>query len=574
MLRGAPTLDPARARRAQEISFPAPVAGWISNRALAMPSGMDGKAAQGAEILDNFFPTATGIVLRRGSQTYAQLGEGDLPVTAMFKYVVGNNRKLFAATETTVYDITVVTQSYNYSIGIEDEWTMALEADPDSDTIGQNSTPGLEVIEGALGGNWSTVQFATTGGVFLIGVNGASTGFIYDGTTFYLLEGDADPLFPGVTFPSGSSLTTADLSYVWVYKNRLWFIQKESLTAWYLDIDQIGGELKPFYLGSEFPRGGALIFGQNWSLSGGDQGGLSEQCVFASTEGEVVVYQGISPAESATWSKVGLYRIGNPLGTKGLIRAGGDLVIATNIGFIPLSAAIEFDIAALGQRAVSQPIEVSWFEAVPTRGGSSWSAVLWAEQQMLVVAPPTVSGTEPTVFIANARTGAWSRFTNWDVTCMETFNGRLLFGGPNGFIKDAMVGGTDDGIPYTGSYMPLFSDAGSPTARKAARIARSTTRSSAVINERLGCRFDFDRSLPPPPDVAPVPVGNEWNNAIWDQSVWDAGRDAVVSQRRHSVSGSGYRIAPTFQVTSGSAIPLDVELVSLEVTFDTGGGFL
>lgn len=641
MLRGGPVNAPARQRRAQLASFPAPVAGWVSNRNLAVPTeqGM----AQGAEMLDNFFPTATGAILRRGSRTYAQLGDGSLPVTTMFKYVVGNNRKLFASTATTVYDISAVTQAYNYSIGLEDEWTLALSSSASSATIGQDSTVGLEVIEGALGGNWSTVQFATTGGVFLIGVNGASEGFIYDGTTFYpnvkggvwalnydaktvafveggtltggtsaatalirkvidngatgtlwlsgivgvfadneaisgstggaaVADGVVSSLSPGVAFPVGSTLTTADLSYVWVYKNRLWFIQKESLTVWYLPVDQIGGELVPFYLGSEFGRGGSLVIGQGWSLQAGDSGGLSEQNVFITNEGEVAVYQGVNPAEASSWTKVGVYRIGVPLGSKALIRAGGDLVISTNIGFIALSQAIQVDFAALAPTAVSYPIEVAWNEAVQQRG-MGWSAVLWPEHQMTVVAPPTVGGTNPVVFVANARTGAWAPFTNWNVTCMETFNGRLLFGGPEGFIKDAMVGGTDDGIPYTGVFMPLFADQGSPTSLKAARIARATMRSGTVINERVSCRFDFDRSLPPPPDVAPVPVGNEWDNAIWDQSVWDGARNSVISQRRHSVSGRGYRIAPVLQVTSGSPVPLDVEVVSLDVTYMIGDIF-
>lgn len=564
MLRGAPASSQARARKAQDVVFAAPTAGWISNRNIAIPN----EGPQGASLLENFFPTATGAILRRGSRTYAQLGDGSLPATTMFKYINGNNRRLFGATATTVYDITAVTQAYNYSIGLQDDWTLALTNAPDSDTIGQNSTDGLEVLEGTGGGDWSTVQFASSGGVFLIGVNGASEGFRFNGTAFQGLDTDVP-----ITFPSGTPLTTADLSYVWSYKNRLWFIQKQSMTAWYLPVDQIGGELARFDLGSELPRGGSLQFGQNWSLSGGDQGGLSEQCVFASTEGEVAVYQGSNPADAADWRKVGLYRIGNPLGTKGLIRAGGDLVIATNIGFIPLSAAIEFDIAALGQRAISQPIEVSWFEAIQSRGESGWAAVLWPEQQMVVVAPPTFDGNDPMVFAANARTGAWSKFTNWNVTCMETFNGRLLFGGPQGFIKDAMVGGTDDDLPFTGAYIPLFTDAGSAGAIKTAKNARATTRSGAPINERIGCRFDFDTTLPTPPDVAPVPIGNEWDNAIWDQSVWDAGRTSVLNKRRYSVSGVGNRLAPTYQVTSGAAVPLDVEIVAIEVTFEIGGGF-
>jgi len=450
---------------------------------------------------------------------------------------------------------------------------MALEEDPDSDTIGENSTVGLEVLETTGGGNWSTVQFSTTGGTFLIGVNAAGPGFIYDGSDFFLLQGDTDPLFPGITFPGGVSLTAADLSYVWAYKNRLWFLQKESMTAWYLDVDQIGGVLTAFRLGSEFGRGGALIIGQTWSLAGGADGGLSEQVVFITNEGEVAVYQGSNPALASDWRKVGVYRIGTPLGSKALIRAGGDLLIATTLGLIPLSQAIQVDFAALAASAISYPIDVPWNEAIRSRGQTGWSCALWAEQQMAIVSPPILSGYASDVFVSNARTGAWCRFTNWPITCTETFNGRLLFGTKDGYIKDAMIGGTDDGVPFTGSYIPLFSDAGSPTSMKTAKQARATIRSNAEITEKLSCRFDFDSSLPAPPSVAPLSVGNEWNNAVWDQAIWDSSRTAVVTQRRHSVSGNGTRLAPVVQITSGSTIPLDAEIVSVTVTFETGGIF-
>lgn len=569
MMRGQPAQRNGRGMQAQEIVFQAPNAGMIRNRNLALPKQMG--QAQGAAVLTNWFPTATGVVLRRGSKSYAELGDGTKPVVTMFKYVVGNNRKLFASTEDTVYDISTVTQAYNYSIGLEDEWTMALEADPSSDTIGVDSTYGLEVLTGQTSGNWSTVQFSTTGGTFLVGVNGSDTGFYYDGTDFKLAEGDPDPLYPGITFPAGTGLTTADLDYVWAYKNRLWFLQKNSMVAWYLPVDSIGGALAPFDLGSELPRGGSLFIGQNWSLQSGGSGGLSDQCVFLSTEGEVVVYQGSNPADANDWSKVGLYRIGEPLGRKGLIRAGGDLVIATNIGFVPLSQAINLDFAALSPGSVSYPIETSWNEALEKRGQENWSAVLWPEQQMVVVAPPTE--TTRSIFVANARTGAWAEFTNWDITCMETFNGRLLFGTNEGRIKDAMVGGSDDGVLYTGSCIPLFTDDGTPTRLKAARMVRAETRSRVRIKEKVSCVFDFNRSLPSPPDVSPVPIGNEWNNAIWNQSVWDSESPTVIERRRHSANGQGYRISAALQVTSGGEVPLDVELVSLVATYEFGTSF-
>lgn len=567
MFRGGPPNMPQRGRKAREVAFPAPTGGWITNRNLAQPNqqGMP----QGAEVLENFFPTASAIILRRGSRKYAELGSQNERVTALFKYVVGNNRKLFASTSSTIYDITVVTQAYSYSIGLDDDWTMALEADPDADTIGQDSTTGLDVWTDALGGDWSTVQFTTTGGTFLVGVNGESGGFIFDGASFAPAEGGT----PAITFPEGIPLTTADLCYVWAYKSRLWFLQKESLVAWYLDVDQIGGELTAFQLGSEFPRGGSLIIGQTWSLEGGAEGGLSEQVVFITTEGEVAIYQGSNPEDANDWRKVGVYRIGAPLGYKAIMRAGGDLLVGTNLGLVALSQAIQVDFAAIASTTVSYPIDVPWVEAVERRGGNGWCCAIWAEKQMAIVAPPVTDGSSPDVFVSNAKTGAWCNFTNWPVTCMETFNGRLLFGTNDGFVKDAMVGGTDDGALFTGAFLPLFSDAGSPSATKTGKMARATIRSASAIDERVFCRYDFDKALPPPPSAAPIPVGNEWNNAIWDQAIWDSGRDAVVTQGKYSISGQGRRVSIGLQITSGSEVPLDAELVSLEGIYEQGDIF-
>jgi hypothetical protein len=626
-----------RQRIAEVTSFTAPIAGWISNRALAMPEG----GPQGAALLENFFPTATGAVLRRGRQVYVQVSETGA-VRSIFKYVVGANRHLFTATDDTIYDITTITSPINIQIGVLEDYDIG---EPDDDyIIGETALSESQTVwEGATSGDWYTVQFSVTGGVFLIGVNGSSTGFIFDGTAFYpnvpggvwtvsydagvtpfqagevvtggtsgatgtvleIIEGanpgeggliltgdaglfendetltgslggeatassDATSLAPGVTFPDG--LTTADMAFVWVYKNSLWFVQKGTMTAWYLPVDSIGGTAKRFDLAPEFGQGGTLLIGQSWSLNASGQGGLSEQCVFVSSEGEVVVYQGINPDEASTWSKVGTYRIGIPMGRRAFIRAGGDLILATTIGFVSLSTAVQVDVAALAPKAVSYFIEDAWNTAVSQRGRENWVCCLWPESQMVAIAPPT-GEQSPMFLVSNARTGAWAPFTNWDASCMEVFEGQLYFGTPDGYVMAAMVAGTDDGIPFTGSYVPLFTDAGKPTMRKAARMALAELISASEINEKLSCKFDFDLSLPAPPDVEPIPVGNEWDNAVWNESIWSADRGAIETKRRHSVSGHGYRIAPVLQITSGVVVPLDAQIVALSVTYESGDIF-
>lgn len=506
--------------------FGSPTAGWISNRNLSSPQS----GPPGAALLENFFPTATGVVVRRGSAEHAVCGDGSQTVQSLFTYTVGDVSQMFAAVEDEIFDVSI-------------------------------SGAGVSVLDELTSGDWSVVQFATAAGSFLIGVNGEDDAFLYDGSTFGTTA---------ITFPGGSGLTTADLSRVWAYKSRLWFLEKNSLNAWYLPVDQIGGELELLPLGGVFQLGGTLLFGQTWSLGFGQSGGLSEQNVFVSTEGEVVVYQGTDPATD--FAKVGVYRVGNPMGPNSFIRAGGDLIVATDIGFIPLSKAATMDSAALAPGAVSFPIEVAWNDAVQRRPGN-WAAKTWPEGQMVAIAVPPGFDGVPGMFVANARTGAWAFFTGWNGTCLEVFNGRLYFGSEDGKVVVAMVGGLDQGESYTARYIGLFDDLGTPASRKAGRVAMSTVRSANEVSPQTTCLYDFDMTLPPPPNAAAVTETSLWGVGEWGDAVWGASRQTFTTQDRVSLGGYGYRLAAAVQITSGSDAPVDAELVSVLVTYESAESF-
>lgn len=548
-------------RIAQPHSIPAPTNGWIANLNLAQPNAKnpDGTAVSGASVMDNMFPTATSAVLLRGSELYATLGAGESPVTALFSYVAGTVEQLFGATADTVYDITTVLEPANVLIGTENDDILGTE---DDDMIGWGSTDDLDVLTGQTGGNWVVVQFATAGDIFLRGVNGEDTPFVYDGTTFEVT--------PALTFAEpDEALDPSILSYVWAYKQRLWFIQKDSLDAWYLPVDQIGGELIKFPMGGIFGKGGSLLFGATWSNEAGEQGGLSEQMIIVSTEGEVAVYQGSNPADAADWGKVGVYRVGRPLGNKAHIKAGGDIVIATSVGFVPVSQAVTRDFAALSPSAVSYPIEVAWNEAVQLRAGASWQCEVWANKQMAVVALPSVNQQPPAMFIANVRTGAWCRRLNWDGTCLEVFKDRLFFGSVDGRVVEANVSGLDQGAPYTGVVVPLFEDYGNPLSLKIVELARAVILAPAMVGEQVSMHADFVVNMPPNPDALPVPVGNQWGNAIWGTSTWGGApsKTQQASWRTPFGDNSGSALAPAVQITSGSVVPLDAELVRIDVTY-------
>lgn len=624
-------------RTSDSKKFEAPTAGWISNRNLASP--MDQGQAQGAAILDNFFPTSTTVLLRRGRELYATLGDGVDTVTSMFSYMNGLNRRLFASTETTIYDITSVFSPFNWSIADDNGDTLATE---DGDTLGLGSTYTLEVFEGATGGNWVTVQFATTGGVFLLGVNGESTGFIYDGTGFYpyteggvytvsydaetspftvgevvtgetsgatgtvyevipggipgegglILTGEsglfqnnealtgslggsatassaAVNLVPGVTFPNG--LTTADMSYIWVYKNRLWFAQKDSLNTWYMDApDAIGGTPEVYPMGGIWSRGGHVIWGQSWSLGTGGDGGLSDQLAICSSEGEVAIFQGSYPEDVATWSPVGVYRIGTPLGNRAHFKGGGDIAVATSVSLVPLSKAISLDVTALPSAGISYNIQDAWQGAVDGRGLDNWQCEVWPERKMAIISPPiTIGEYDPVLFVVNTETGAWCRYTNWDARCMEVFQGQLYFGGPNGEIYRANVSGSDGGATYTGVYVPLFEDFGTPSSRKVPKMACGTARAQAKLDYSIRFLGDYNLNVGTPPTATPVNGENAWGTGVWGQSVWGGTSPQIITDTWKSVGGTGRACSLAYQVTSGSNVPVDAEIIRLEMTYTT-----
>lgn len=609
-------------------SFPAPVGGWIKNVNLATPDARlpNGQRVNGASMLENWFPTATGIRMRGGTQVYAQTAGGD-DITALFTYVNGNNQSFFAATASEIFDISSAT--FNTLVDDNDNELV--------DDVGNVFIDGDAVATetGFSGGDWSDVQFATSGGVFLDLVNGTDTKLIYDGTTFYPISGEAlnaidydtetaaftvgetltggtsgatatiikvidngttgtlwigavtgGPFQDGETITDGeggsatadgaedvlfgafTGVATANLSHNWVYKNRLFYVEKNSLNAWYLPVDSITGTATKFPMGGIFTLGGSLLFGASWSIESGD--GLSEQCVFITTEGEVAVFNGTDPSDATKWFKVGVYRIGKPRGPRAFIRAGGDLVIATDIGFVPLSVAVQRDIAALSPSAISYPIETAWNEAVEDRSLSYWHAAVWPTKQMVVVALPTGTGEQPQMFIANARTGAWCLFTGLEATCLRLFGDRFFFGSVDGKVVEMEVTGADQGIPYTSTVVPLFDPLKSPASLKTGLLARATVRAPASVQAKLSLQTDHDINLPTAPNDSTVPSGSVWGTGVWGTDVW--GTEAVKRTFREwqSVAGSGYALSVAAQITSGSSARPDVEYVETELTYDVG----
>lgn len=517
----------AKSRRAQAnaqvYNFPAPVRGWVTaeNLATAQPGG--------AVHLRNMVPTLRGARVRGGAARYASLGTS---CTAIMKYLSGTNRELFAATESAIYKITSV-----------------------SDPI---SMPAAS-LTGQTSGNYSYVNFSTPGGQFLIAVNGSDQRVIYDGTVF-----TTSPAMTGGPGTNGSKFSST-----WIFKSRVWFTETQSLTAWYLPVDSIGGALVEFPLRGVFRRGGSLVLGSSWSQDTG--AGLDDRCLFVTAEGEVAVYQGNDPSDASTWALVGVYDLGRVLGRDAIARAGGDVIFATDDGLIPLSTVIQKDPAALSLNAISRNIEHEWRSFAAQRRSGGVTITKWSDKGYAIIGAPALPEKDGYCLAVNLNTGAWSDITGWDVASICEYAGDVYFGTQDGRVYLAEVGGTDDGTPYQCSYIGSPSNLGSPAAEKQAKMARATFVFKSSFNYKISTTTDYRKTLESFPSSALSMNEDVWDNGKWDSAVWDSGGAENIISEWRSVYGNGFAFSPVVQITSGTENTPDIEIISFDLTYSVGG---
>ncbi|MFG6591283.1 hypothetical protein [Sulfitobacter sp. 1A12157] len=609
-----------RKRQAKSITLPAPIAGLVENQPTAA------KDPLGAEWIENFLPTARGLRMRGGAQQYAYVAS---PIKTLFDYVDGNDSRMFAATETAIFDVSN---------------TISSASSPNSDALvwgsgrwGQKDWGRLEspIASGFTSGDWSSQQVGVTGGDFLIMVNGQDVGHIFDGTAFTpwtdeainrldfelmtsafavgeTITGDdsgataeiigyaqtagaAGSLYLGAitgTFTDGERFTSAGgaayvdgaavvensitvsgvdtsaLSDVWLYRNRLFAVEKDSLRVWYLPAGSVGGTALDFSLAGIFRRGGKLLMGGTWSLDSGD--GFDDKCLFISDLGEVAVYSGTDPSDVGTWGLEGRYDIGEPLGKRATMQAGGDLLIATKDGIVPISAAIQQDRAALSLSAVTRTIRDTWKDEVDRTMGNV-ELHKWTDGNLLV----TVFPEADRMLTANLQTGAWAVQTGWHGNCASTFNDDVFVGRNNGFVMKLDSGGTDEGNPFTARLCYAFTDLGDLTGYKVATMARGAYFADGNYDAKYSVATDYNVRFPVAPNVAPLnPDEMVWGISKWAEKAWarrvEDPRTGKVD-RWHSVAGAGHSIAPVVQITSGGADKMPVELVAIDLMIEAGG---
>jgi len=308
------------------------------------------------------------------------------------------------------------------------------------------------------------------------------------------------------------------------FKNRLYFLEADSQDFWYADPAAITGTVTKFPLSRVGQFGGNLIAMGTWTHDGGD--GVDDYAVFIMSSGDVVVYSGSDPSDATDFLLVGVYHIGVPLGVRGVVKVGGDLLVMTTQDYVSLSSVL-----STGQLGNASKLSGAVIDAA--NAGASlygWSATIHNKGQMIVFNVPNANGTYHQ-HVINTITNAPCRFTGIDARCWGVFDDELYFGSTDGAVYK-LGGQTDAGNAIEADGRQAWFNLDDRSARiTAARPVLSTVGSLAF---NFGIGQDYQDALTPPP-VAVGVTTSPWDTSAWDVTPWvaeeqiDIGWDVAVA---------------------------------------------
>jgi len=451
-------------------SVQAPVGGWNArDPEAAMPK-------EDAIWLENWWPGTADVTVRKGAEkTSTGLSSA---VTSLMAYNSPTTKKLFAATTIGIYDVTA------------------------GGAVGA-------AVKTVTDGKFCHAIFPALGVTALLAVNGVDKLQMYNGTTWQSIDGTTSPAITGVA--------TDRLSNICVFKRRVWFVEKDTLSAWYLPVNLIGGAALEFPIGQLCPRGGHLVAMAAWTIDSGN--GADDNLVFITSEGECVVYSGTDPnSTTGDFKLVGTYFLGEPIGRKCFTKFGGDVLVLTQTGLYPLSKALLSSTVNRAQ-ALSSKIDSVFSQSATSYGAvNGWSGEIFTVDNIAIFNVPTVEGVQSKQLVMNTITNAWALFSGWDAFCWETFDKKLYFGGL-GFVAQALTGYSDYGNNIAARAKQAFNYFGSRQG-KHFTLFRPILKVDGSVNIDLNLDVNFEDTLDSGTINFTPTTPTQWDVVNWNQSRW------------------------------------------------------
>jgi hypothetical protein len=580
---------------AKTTSLASPIGGWNARDSLAEMNPLD------AVQLINFFPTPTDVTLRKG-YTKKSIGiTGNVETLMNYANANGTNT-LFAIAGGVIYNAStstatsvltgltnsrfqhcmISTEGGNFLIAVNGAdpaiiydgtrwYKMATTTTAQTiSTITRGGTGNLTATlttasdHGLATGNRVTISGATESnynGIYSITVTGATT-FTYTMATAPTADATVVGTYTvlGITGVNSNVFVNVNMC-----QNRLFFVQKDSMTFWYLNVESIGGAALDFPLGSIARSGGYLQAMGTWTLDAGY--GVDDLSAFVTSMGEVIVYKGTNPSDASAWSEVGVWQMGQTFARRCFFKWGGDLLLLTQDGLVPMSAALQS--SRLDPRVnLTDKIYFAVTQAANAYYAQfGWQINFFASQNMLILNIP--NGTNYDQYVMHTITKSWAKFTNINAFCWEVSGDNKIYFGSNGFVGDFYNSTSDAGNNIVATAQQAYSYFDTRGQLKRFTLVRPILQTdNGVPTVLCGISTDFD-TVPLTNQIAFNPSiiqTGVWDTSTWDNANWGGG--LTVTKLWQGVSGLGYSGSVNINVASQG---IELRWASTDYVIEAGG---
>ena len=358
---------------------------------------------------------------------------------------------------------------------------------------------------------------------------------------------------------SGSDLDLEELFYPLGFKNRMYFVEEGTFNLYYGGVQAISGELTQFNVSGFVKEGGSIAAIANWTQDAGT--GVNNLLAIFTTEGEVLVYSGTSP-EADDWALIGNYRVTRPIGKRFLANLGGDLVMITEQGYLPLSSVLSQDRA--NKVVISDKINPI-VKGKPTN--KNWSINWYSKEGWLVVnAPSTATGFQYEQHVYKAETGGWCRFVGMDSLNWLAQEESLYYCSKLG-VYEANVGTQDDGTDITYVNQRAYTKLSGEKVKQPIRLSPKYQSTGGVLESNVRYGIDFKLGLKQQISYAGTGLSSFWDESIWDVSFW-SDENLVEKFKSTTYSTAGEYISVGLFGTTG----VETEFYSLDLLYRAGNG--
>ena len=579
----------AKPQTALTTSITSPIGGWNARDSVSSMPPTD------AVTLTNLYPTPTDVVLRKG---YSKRSIGITGfVNSLMNYAGPSSQKLFAAAGTSIYNADTATATVVYPITNDKLQHINISTGGGHFLVACNGTDATMVYDGT---SWfsiaptstaqtiSSITYVTTTATLTtaiahglltgnkVTISGASPA-AYNGTYTITVTGANTFTYTMASNPGANASTVGTYTVLYaitgvnsnkfvnvnLFKNRLFFTEKDSLKVWYLPVNQIAGAASSLDFGGIARNGGFLQAMATWTLDAGQ--GADDYAVFITNMGEIIVYNGTDPDSPTTWELKGVWQLGYVFSRRCFYKFAGDILLLTQDGLVPLASALQS--SRLDPRInLTDKIFFAISLAADTYSTEfGWQAIYFAKPNMLIINIPNPNGTEQ--YVMHTISKAWANFTGINAKCFELSGDDMYFGG-NGYIGKFFDTNADNGAQISATCQQAYSYFDTPGQQKRFTLVRPTFLVDVgAPGIFCGINTDFQTqnnlgkvSFETTPTTTAV-----WDVAKWDADVW-AG-NLVISRNWQGVTGLGYAGGLNLNMVSAG---IDVHWLSTDYVMEKG----